>query len=187
MSCASARVRVAQSIVDLHFCRCPSGTQRGSIFTSTATPGTSSRNTPSLGVTIQTDSTRRIVYSPASGIASTPTPLSSLQNLPTPILNSEACSIIKFPLRLQATEKNQRQRQWQLQPQAVSTPQSMVSGSRSLHRFGHSDMTHLVFAMGRLLELYMWNRRPFMSASDWETVSYSTRCVAKALAEAPHW
>jgi len=33
----------------------------------------------------------------------------------------------------------------------------------------------------------MWNRRLFMSASDLETVSYATRCVAKALAEAPHW
>jgi len=33
----------------------------------------------------------------------------------------------------------------------------------------------------------MWNRRPFMSASDWETVSYATRCVGKALPEATHW
>jgi len=48
-------------------------------------------------------------------------------------------------------------------------------------------MTRLVFATGRLLELYMWNRRPFMSASNLETVSYATRHVAKALAEAPHW
>jgi hypothetical protein len=63
----------------------------------------------------------------------------------------------------------------------------MVSGSRSIHRFFHSDMTRFVFAQGRLLELNMWNRRPFMSASDLEMVSYVTRCVAKALAEAPHW
>jgi hypothetical protein len=63
----------------------------------------------------------------------------------------------------------------------------MVSGSRSIHRFGHSDMTRHVFATGRLLELYMWNRRPFMSASDLETVSYATRCVSKALAEGLHW
>src|SRR5882757_8348559 len=63
----------------------------------------------------------------------------------------------------------------------------MVSSSRSIHRFSHSDMTRLVFATGRLLELYMWNRRPFMSASDLETVSYATRRVAKALAEAPYW
>ena len=33
----------------------------------------------------------------------------------------------------------------------------------------------------------MWNRRRFMSASDLETVSYATRRVSKALAEAPHW
>jgi hypothetical protein len=165
----------------------PSATQRRSIITPTATPGTSSRNTPAPSGTIQTDSTRRVVSSPASGIASTPTPLSGLENLPTPIPNPEARAIITNPLRTRATEKNQRQRQWQLQPQAVSTPRSMVSGSRSIHRFGHSDMTRLVFATGRLLELYMWNRRPFMSASDLETVSYATRRVAKALAEAPHW
>jgi len=48
-------------------------------------------------------------------------------------------------------------------------------------------MTHLLFAMGRLLELYMWNRWPFMSASDLEMASYARRCVAKALAEGPHW
>jgi hypothetical protein len=41
--------------------------------------------------------------------------------------------------------------------------------------------------MGRLLELYMWNRWQFMSASDLETVSYATRRISKALAEAPHW
>jgi hypothetical protein len=63
----------------------------------------------------------------------------------------------------------------------------MVYGFGSIHRFGHSDMTHLVFAMGRLLELYMWNRWPFMSASDMETVSYATRRIAKAVAEAPYW
>jgi len=63
----------------------------------------------------------------------------------------------------------------------------MVAGSRGIHRFGHSDMTRLVFAMGRLLELYMWNERPFMSASDLEMVSYATQHVAKALAEGPHW
>jgi hypothetical protein len=48
-------------------------------------------------------------------------------------------------------------------------------------------MTRLVFETGRLWELYMWNRRPCMSASDLETVSYATRRVSKALAEALHW
>jgi hypothetical protein len=74
-----------------------------------------------------------------------------------------------------------------LQPQAVSTPRSMASGSRTIHRFVHSDMTRLVFAPGRLLELYMWTRLQFMSVRDLETVSYAIRRIAKALAEAPHW
>jgi len=33
----------------------------------------------------------------------------------------------------------------------------------------------------------MWNRRPFMSGSDLEMVSYAPRRVAKTLAEAPQW
>jgi len=45
----------------------------------------------------------------------------------------------------------------------------------------------LVFAPGRIMYLYMWNRQPFMSASDWEMVCYATRRIAKALAEAPPW
>jgi hypothetical protein len=140
----------------------------------TTTPGTSSRSTPVPGGTLQTDSTRHIVSSPASAIASTPTPLSALENLPTPIPNSEAHAIITNPLRTRATERNQRTRQWQLQRQAVSTPRSMVSGSRSIHRFGHLDMTCLGFGTGRLLGLHMWNRQLFMSASDLEMVSYAT-------------
>jgi len=48
-------------------------------------------------------------------------------------------------------------------------------------------MTHLVFATGRLLELYMWNRWPFMIASDLVMVSYATRHIAKALTKAPNW
>jgi len=156
-----------------------SATQWQSIITPTAMPGTSSHNIPAPSGPIQTNWTRRVLSSPASGIASTPTPLSGLEILPTPIPNPEARAIITNPLWTRATEKNQRQRQWQLQPQAVSTPRSMFSGSRSIHRFGHSDMTRLVLATGRLLELYRWNRRPFMSASDLETVSYATRRVAK--------
>jgi len=48
-------------------------------------------------------------------------------------------------------------------------------------------MTRVVFATGRLLEPYTWNRWPFMGAIDLETLSYATQHVAKALAEAPHW
>jgi len=33
----------------------------------------------------------------------------------------------------------------------------------------------------------MSNRRPFMSASDMETVSYATRRISKESAEAPLW
>jgi len=157
----------------------PSATQRRSMITPTAMPGTSSRSIPAPGGTSQTDSTRHVVSSLASGIASTPTPLRGLENLPTSIPNPEACVTITNPLRTRAKERNQRQRQWQMQPQAVSTPQSVVSGSCSIHRFGHSDMMCLVFATGRLMELYMWNTRPFKSASDLEMVSYAmnaTRC-----------
>jgi hypothetical protein len=56
----------------------PSTTQRWSLCTPTATPGTSSRNTPSPSGTIQTNSTRHVESSPASGLASTPTPLRGL-------------------------------------------------------------------------------------------------------------
>jgi len=133
----------------------PSTTPRRSIITPTSTLGTSTCNTPAPSGTIQIDTMRRVVSSPASGIASTSTPLSGLENLPTPIPNPEDRGIITNPLRKWATERNQRQRQWQLQTQAVSTYRSVVSGSRSIHRFGYSDMTHLVFAMGRLLDLYM--------------------------------
>jgi hypothetical protein len=33
----------------------------------------------------------------------------------------------------------------------------------------------------------MWNRRPFMTASDMEMVSYVTRRAVNPLAEDPHW
>jgi hypothetical protein len=165
----------------------PSATLRQSINDTTSTLVTSRRSKPAPGETLQADSRCRVVSNPASCIASTPTPLSGLENLPTPIPNPETHAVITNPLRTQATEWNQGQRQWQLQPKAVSTPRSMVYGSRSIHRFGYSDMTRLVFATGRFLELYMWNIPPFMSASDLEMVSYATRCVAKALAEALHW
>jgi len=165
----------------------PFAIQRRSIITSTFTPGTRSGNTPVPSGTIQTDSTHLVVSNPASGIASTTTALSSLENLPTPIPNPDARAIITNPLRTPATEKNPRKWKWQLQPPAVCTPWSMVSSSRSIHRFGHSDMTRLVFATGRLLDLKIWNWRPFTSASDLEMVSYAMRRTAKALAEAPHW
>jgi hypothetical protein len=114
----------------------PSATQQWSIITPPAPAGTSSRNTTAPGGPTLTDSTCHVVCSPESGIASTPTPLSGLDNLPTPIPNPEARTIITNPLRTQATEQNQRRRQWQLQPQLVTTHRSMVSGSCSILRFG---------------------------------------------------
>jgi hypothetical protein len=112
-------------------------------MTPTATPGESSRNTPVPSGIIQTDSMCRIVFNPASGIPGTPTPLSSLENVPTPILNPAAYAIITNPVRTRATETNQRQRQWQLQTQMVSTPRSVVNGLRSVHRFARSDILFL--------------------------------------------
>jgi hypothetical protein len=143
------------------------------MITPTALPGTSCHSTQAPGIPSQTDSKRGLISSLVSGIASTPTPLRGLETLPTPIRNPEARATIENPLRTQATESNQRQMQWQLQLQEVSTPQSVVSGSHSIHRFGHSDMMHLVFEPGRLMELYMWNGWLFMSASDLEMVSYT--------------
>jgi hypothetical protein len=150
-------------------------------------PVSNSRSPPEPGGTLQTESTGGVVSSPAFGIASTPTPLSGLEILPTTRGNPETHAIITNPLRTQATQRNQRQRQWQLQLQTVSTPRSMVSGSRSIHRLGHSDMKRLVVEMGSLLELFMWNRGSCMSASDLQPGRYATGHVAKALAEAPHW
>jgi hypothetical protein len=90
-------------------------------------------------------------------------------------------------MTIQATEWNQRQRQWQLQPQVGSTPQSVDSGSRGIHHLSHSDMTPHVFSTDRPLELCMWTSGPLMSASDLEMASYATQFAAKLLAQAPHW
>jgi hypothetical protein len=60
----------------------------------------------------------------------------------------------------------------------------MVSGSHNIHRFDHLDTTGLVVATGRHQEVYMWNRRQFLSGSDSVTVTYTTRQVLKALAKA---
>jgi hypothetical protein len=87
-----------------------SATQRCALSTPTTTPRTTSYRAPAPGGTWQTDSTHRIVSNPASAIAITPTPLSSLENLPTPILNPEAHAIITNPLRIWATKRNQRER-----------------------------------------------------------------------------
>jgi hypothetical protein len=48
-------------------------------------------------------------------------------------------------------------------------------------------MTLHVLATARLMEVYIWNRLPFMSASDLDLLRYATRHVSQSLAEAPHW
>jgi hypothetical protein len=73
----------------------PSATKRQSINTPTTMPVTSSHSTPAHGGT----STRPVVSGLSFGIALTPTPLSSLRNLPTPIPNPEASAIFTNPLR----------------------------------------------------------------------------------------
>jgi hypothetical protein len=150
-------------------------------------PGRSTHSTPAPGGTSHTDSTPRVVSSLASGIACNLTPLRGFENLSTHIPNPDAHGTITNPLRMRATEKNQRQRQCQFQPQVVSTPQSVVSRSRSIHRFGQSDTMRLVFTTGRLMELYMWNRWPFMSTSGLQMVRYVTQHAVKVVADAPHW
>jgi len=100
----------------------PSATHRRTIITSNARPGTSSQNTHSRSGITQSDSTLHVESCTAFGIASTPTHLSGLENLPTPMPDPEAPVILTNQLRIQATERNQTQREWQLQMQAVSSP-----------------------------------------------------------------
>jgi len=146
-----------------------------------------SYNTPAPGKTLQTASTCRVVSRPASGIASTPTPISSLVYLPTPIHNPETRTMITNPLRTWGTYKNQGHSECQSQLQTVYTAWSMVFRSCSINRFVHSDMTWLVFATGRLVELYMWNRQRFTSGKDLKLVSDAMWRIATALAQALHW
>jgi hypothetical protein len=72
----------------------PSATQRRSINSPTAMSGTSSCRTPVPGGT----STVHIDSSPPYSIVIAPTPLCSLENMPTPIINPEARAIITNPL-----------------------------------------------------------------------------------------
>jgi len=164
----------------------PSSTQQRSINTPTATHATSSRSTLLTSGTLTPDSTHRIVSSPASVIVSTPTTLSGLEYLPTPIPNPEAWKIWMNPLQIRAPERNQWQTQWQLQLQAVSTLWSAVSSRSSMQQFDHYGMMQLLFGTGRLMEHAMWHRLPWMCESNLVVVHYAMRRIAKALAEAHH-
>jgi len=84
-------------------------TQQLWIYTTTASSGISSHSISPPTGTCQTDSTCRIVSSPTSGIASTPTTLRSVDSLRTPSCNPEAHVIITYLLRMRATERNQRE------------------------------------------------------------------------------
>jgi hypothetical protein len=134
-------------------------------------PGTSSHSTPAPRGTSQVYSMRRVASSLVLGINCTPTPVRGLDILPTPIPNPEHLATIKNPLQTQPTERNHRQNQSELEMQAKSTPSSMVTGSRCIYRFGHSNKIRLILSKGRFMELWMWNRQPFMSAYDLEMVS----------------
>jgi len=173
--------------INQHMSATLSTTQRLSMITSTAIPGTTSPCIAAPGRTSQADSTPRVVCSITSGIARTPTPLHGIENLSTPFPNSEPHMTIPNPPTTQATEQHQRQKQWQLQLLTVSTPSSVVSGCRIIHRIGYLDMTLLDCATGRLMELNMWNRKLFKSVSNLEMVSYATLCAANPLADTPHW
>jgi hypothetical protein len=102
------------------------------------------------------------------------------------ISNLKVRAMISNWLRMWSTEITQRPKQQQLQLQAVSSPQLMVSDSCSIQWLGHSHMTHPELATGRLLEHNMWNIPPFMSDSDLETACYATGRISKVWAESPH-
>jgi hypothetical protein len=73
----------------------PSTTLQQSTNTSTATR---SHSTPAPRGTLQTHSTHLVVSSPAFSFSCTPTPLSRLEILPTPISNQAAHVIITNPM-----------------------------------------------------------------------------------------
>jgi hypothetical protein len=55
-----------------------------------------------------------------------------------------------------------------------------------MNPFGHSGRMRLVIGMGRLLERYVWNRQPLLSARDLKMVRYATRRIVEASVEDPH-
>jgi hypothetical protein len=123
-----------------------STTQRPLINPSTAMPGTRYCSTPVPVAISQADSMRPIASRITSGIASTATPLSDLENLPTPIPNSPAHVTITNQWHRRATERNLRQRQWVLQPPAVSTTRLVVSCSHRIQQSSQWDMMQPIFA-----------------------------------------
>jgi hypothetical protein len=172
------------ALVDITWCVTP--TQSATQRQSTNTPSCM-QVTPGSTRTPWTDSTCRIVCSPPSSIASTPRPLRSLEILLTCNHHPAAYAIMPNLLPMWDTQRNQKQVQWEFQLQTLSIHWLVVSSSCSIHLICHSDLTHLVFAIGRLRKLYMWNIQQYMSLSDFEMVSFATQHFAIALAESSHW
>jgi len=158
----------------------PSAKLHWSRNTSTAILGTCSWSTPTPGGTLQKHSACRVGSSSASGIASTPTPLSGFENRPTPyLIQKPAWSLhnhcehdLQKGIRDRRSGNGHRISCLHLDEwsPAVAASIDLVTQTWSV----------LYFATGRLLELYIWNRLLFMSASSLEMVSYATRHVAKA-------
>ena len=77
-------------------------------------------------------------------------------------------------------------------PVAIATTGSIFTSITVIRQSQHPSIWSLRHDVscccnGRLLELYMWNWLLFLSACDLETVSYVTRRIWKASAQAPHW
>jgi hypothetical protein len=136
------------------------------------TPAISRSLHPSSAVASSPPATRDIP------LTSSPTPNRGLQNDGTPVPHDDARALITNPL--QRKQGRSDQRQWSespLHPPAPLTPASRIVGGRSIHRFGHSDMTRMVSETSRNVELYMWTKQPFMNGEELETVSFATRAV----------
>jgi len=88
---------------------------------------------------------------------------------------------------MRATHNLQKQRQWQMKPQVVSTTQSVDCGSCSMHRFSHTDIMRLWLVTSRVLEHNMQNRRAHMSARNFQMAHDVMQHIAKAYAANLHW
>lgn len=103
---------------------------------------------------------------------SSPTLRVGQRNEHTSISRARQTSVFTQPLRHSAST-----RQWSdspVQPAGLSSspPTSSIVGRRSIHRYGHSDMTRLVNETTRLVERFMWLQQPFMNSREVEQVSF---------------
>ena len=115
---------------------------------------------------------------PHNPLVSSPAPSRELQNDGTPVPHDSASASITFPLQ-QKTGRTER-RQWSdgvIQREEELIPGSRIVGSRSIHRFGHTDMTRMINETSRKVELFMWTKQPFMNGMELEEVGFPTRDV----------